>query len=507
MTIDHEYIKALSKKLRRPAKTLCALSVHNDPFYITPGRQRDAEWFAEWWQRLGAGKGMHLRRMHYQLVSQDPPVVMPAGDADDTRYRQIAEPYVNSSKCFGFLITAAGAARYLELVPPEDFEDRRNPANAIGLVPSDDNNGGIWTADDNGPAITALTSDTAMPDLPTMYFTAPKISQRYHIELWCEKSTMDDILMPLKDEYRLNVITGMGEMSQTKCVEFVERAIASGRPVRILYIADFDPAGIAMCVNVARKVEFRLHQIGKLDLDIQVRPIALTQEQCEEYELPRIPNSEDDRRTKGFEQRFGNGRTELDALEALRPGALREIIVGEIERYYDTGLQSEVDEAAREIEQLVDDANEEAHDEHSDDIERLEESWRELTEEHNRRIQEWQESARPVWDAIAASLAGKEPYLEEWEWPRPDNGDEDEDPLFDSSRDYVAQVDRYKAYVRKPTKRKTFSTICPACGTSFEALTHTSKFCRKCQEDRHKEQMRKNNRTCYARKKARAGLA
>jgi hypothetical protein len=38
--------------------------------------------------------------------------------------------------------------------------------------------------------------------------------------------------------------------------------------------------------------------------------------------------------------KYGEGATELDALEALYPGVLRQILVGEIERYIDAGLDS-----------------------------------------------------------------------------------------------------------------------------------------------------------------------
>ena len=46
------------------------------------------------------------------------------------------------------------------------------------------------------------------------------------------------------------------------------------------------------------------------------------------------------------------------------------------------------------------------------------------------------------------------PDLSEIEWPEPNEGDEDPDPLFDSLRDYVEQIDVYKAFQGKPTSRK-----------------------------------------------------
>jgi hypothetical protein len=74
------------------------------------------------------------------------------------------------------------------------------------------------------------------------------------------------------------------------------------------------------------------------ELDIQVRPIVLTHEQCVAYELPRTPIKDTERRAAKFEERFGEGATELDALEALHPGQLQRIVETEVARYYDATL-------------------------------------------------------------------------------------------------------------------------------------------------------------------------
>ena len=94
-----------------------------------------------------------------------------------------------------------------------------------------------------------------------------------------EKTTQNDILLPLCQRYGVNLITGLGELSYTRCVEAALRAKASGLPVRILYLSDFDPGGRSMPVAVARKIEFEL-RTKHPGLDIQVRPIFLTLEQC-----------------------------------------------------------------------------------------------------------------------------------------------------------------------------------------------------------------------------------
>jgi hypothetical protein len=71
------------------------------------------------------------------------------------------------------------------------------------------------------------------------------------------------------------------------------------------------------------------------NLDIQLQPVCLTHDQCVEYRLPRTPIKQSERRGARFEVRYGQGATEVDAFEALHPGALRHILVREIERFYD----------------------------------------------------------------------------------------------------------------------------------------------------------------------------
>ena len=69
----------------------------------------------------------------------------------------------------------------------------------------------------------------------------------------------------------------------------------------------------------------------------------LTEDQCRRYRLPRTPIKETERRKSRFEQRFGVGATELDALEALHPGEMRQIVDTEISRYIDPrGIEEKV---------------------------------------------------------------------------------------------------------------------------------------------------------------------
>ena len=150
---------------------------------------------------------------------------------------------------------------------------------------------------------------------------------------------MNDVLVPLCQRYGINLVTGVGQLSLTHCVALVDCAAASRLPVRVLYVSDFDKQGESMPVAVARKIEFVL-RTERRGFDIQVRPIVLTHEQCIHYRLPRTPAKVVD---AAFEARYGEGVTELDALEALHPGELERILTPEILRYYDDTLDGQID--------------------------------------------------------------------------------------------------------------------------------------------------------------------
>jgi hypothetical protein len=94
----------------------------------------------------------------------------------------------------------------------------------------------------------------------------------------------------------------MGEGSETACRAAIRRAIDAKKPLRILYISDFDPGGRSMPLAVARKIEFWINT-KEIDLDAAVEPLALLPEQVEHYRLPKVPIKETERRSANFEKR------------------------------------------------------------------------------------------------------------------------------------------------------------------------------------------------------------
>jgi hypothetical protein len=442
---DYERIKELGQEMKRSVETLVVLSTVNDPFYIQPGRQASAEWFAKLWEELKCGPGTHIRAVHYRLLSH-------AGGhfiGDDGR------PYLNTDRCYKRLNNASQDARYLGLVPEDHFDDRRNDEPVEYLPDRESGSSTFYVGGAYDGIALDLRLESSLPALPRFLFNPPAINnQRYHVELWCEKTTMNDVLLNLAQQYGLNVITASGEMSITHCWKLIQRALASQRPVRILYISDFDPAGRGMPVACARKIEFFIRR-DKLALDVRLRPVALTPEQCEQYRLPRMP-IKDEARAERFETQYGEGATELDALEALHPGELRRILQREIRRYYDTQLSSRIREAEAEFREQLDDVREEVIGRHSDERDAIEMEHDDLIEQCNDALAQFRELLDQIDDrfqqlqrTIARELREEAPDPDSIEWPEPKEGDEDDDPLFDSMRDYLDQIARYKAHQGK----------------------------------------------------------
>jgi hypothetical protein len=81
-------IKALAKEHGCPLETLLALAKKNDPFYCgAPAHVEKAVWFADVWRSFAHTTAVHVRRVHYQLVSQPDPRMH-----DGT-------PYQNTERC------------------------------------------------------------------------------------------------------------------------------------------------------------------------------------------------------------------------------------------------------------------------------------------------------------------------------------------------------------------------------------------------------------------------
>lgn len=408
--IDYERIKQLAKELGCPVPDLLALARQNDPFYVgTPGARAQAEWFAGVWQAGSFSRGAHLRRLHYWCVSQGG---LRAHDG---------KPYENTEGCWQYLCQASKAARYLGLVDIADVADHKNPDPRIMA----------WYQDEPNARFEVNVPELADPDIWINGRLAggtwktgfnPAAVQPYHLEVWFEKSTMNDVLLPICQQYGANLITGEGEMSITAVYGLVQRLREADKPARIFYGSDFDPAGQSMPRAVARKIEWLLYAEG-LRSDVKLAPLVLTQEQVQEYALPRTPIKDSEQRAARFEQMHGKGAVELDALEALHPGTLAGILEEALSAYYNREAEREARTKERALRQVI------------------RQRVAEITGRYGPQI----EALRSMGEELRAlDVPDLERYEPDPAHPVPDDGALSW--LFDSRRTYLEQIAAYKGY-------------------------------------------------------------
>jgi hypothetical protein len=449
----HADFKALTAGRKRRLEDLVALSPKRDPFCAgSPGQVAKAQWFLGIWQQYVTSALAHLRRIHYLLVSQPDP-----RKADGT-------PYLNTELCWQSLQEASTYARYLGLVDPRRLEDHRNPEPHL---PWD------WDVDRADPAIVwdEDLPQWTLPTIPTdlaadldLDFPEPQLTgydysvatQGYHLEIWVEKSTVNDVLQPLARRYGAVLVTSVGFQSVTSAVQLItKRMQRSGKPTRVFFISDFDPAGDRMPVALSRQIEFWL-RIYAPGADIKLTPLALTREQVQAYQLPRVPIKESDMRKAHFEERHGEGATELDALEALHPGTLARIVRAALDPYLDRTLAQRYGETEDEAQAIAADRWREQTDDLREQLTEIRDAVQPIYAQYQEaleRLQEQLEEALAPWRERLEELGGDTKQAMETfdpdlpDRPQAEAAEEEATPwLYDSQRTYATQLRAYKAH-------------------------------------------------------------
>lgn len=163
-----------------PQKDLLALAPGNDPFALhQPARRRNAEWIAALWEEFGFAHGVHVRRIHYRLVSADPKITRPDG----------AGLYLNTASCWGLLVNATRDARYMGLIPSDAIVDRKAPPpvehfNAAAGGELRIRNSGLWLAE----------PDPDFPDLPALDLDGAGYGPPVLVEIF--EARLERVLLP-----------------------------------------------------------------------------------------------------------------------------------------------------------------------------------------------------------------------------------------------------------------------------------------------------------------------
>ncbi|HWS84565.1 MAG TPA: hypothetical protein VN207_09940 [Ktedonobacteraceae bacterium] len=440
-------------------------------------------WFVEQWRRFKPGATtVHVRGLHYAISA--------LASTPDAVYLPNGTLYDNTDLRWQDLQRAGKYARYLKMIDPEAFEDRRSRDPIV--KPFETGHRSLWvtnsmyTFDDfdlpEFPSFPEFPELPEFPDLPS-YCLSLKGQQRYRLEVWIEKSTQESVIVPVCTKHGVTLVTAQGEISISAMWKAVKRAAQYSERTTtvILYISDFDPAGQSMPVAAARKLEF-LRMMRRSNVNIRLCPIALTHEQCIEYQLPRTPIKASDGKRGGFEHRYGDGATELDALESLHPGELAKLLEQAILRFRDNTVERRVWDKRQEINAELRDIAREVHSEHDmdgleEEYEKAKEALVEIVNEHSRyedaynefeeqydrdvraKFDKWhsnylellQHDVDSAMKAVEDDLEEKMPNVEEYEIPEAAEVPLDDNCLYDSNRDYVPQLAVYKQFAGKFT--------------------------------------------------------
>ena len=135
--------------------------------------------------------------------------------------------------------------------------------------------------------------------------------QPVRVEVWSEKGTVRGVLQPVLDEYGVGfrVMHGFGSATAINDVAQYD----DGRPLKVVYIGDYDPSGLYMSEE---DIPERLSRYG--GDHVSIRRIALRRDDCDA--LGRKPafnvsEKQKDPRAPWFRKNYGRLCWELDAMD------------------------------------------------------------------------------------------------------------------------------------------------------------------------------------------------
>lgn len=170
-------------------------------------------------------------------------------------------------------------------------------------------------------------------------------SQSKYIEIWIEKDALSSLFNRVCKKYCINLVVCKGFSSITFLNNYKTRLnyYTDKQPV-ILYFGDLDPSGLMITESIKKTLT------SKLNINVIVNRIALSQAHVEKYHLPNNPDAlkESDTRAKNYIKEFGHLAVELDS---LRPDILLDIVEKSILQEIDRDLyKNELENQSKEFE-------------------------------------------------------------------------------------------------------------------------------------------------------------
>ena len=130
------------------------------------------------------------------------------------------------------------------------------------------------------------------------YRVDPWAQTDHCVEVWTESRSIAGVIEATCREYAVSLYPSGGFTSLSLGYEAAGQVlqVPGDRPVEIVYIGDYDPAGVLIDQSIMK--ELRRH----LGDDLTLHRIAVTQEQIAQYDLPTKPRKESERRRRDIEE-------------------------------------------------------------------------------------------------------------------------------------------------------------------------------------------------------------
>jgi hypothetical protein len=287
-----------------PARQILAMDRTNDPYFAgAPAHVEAAEWFAEFHRRKVGGRRLHLRALFYIATGEDP---SPITGEPEAVYLPDGQRFTKSYENWVWFLEAAKDGRNMERVDARHILDRKRSRVFNYASPRERSApevqvegpflelpDGIISTHANLRRATAqadaiFTSEYAKRDEPSI------------VEIWTEKDLGEadrPVLENVCSRMRVNLVVGTGVFTISSAYALLERTEHYGLPVRILFLSDFDDAGVHMPISPARHIEFAIRNLNPKP-DIALYHLALKPEQIIEQNIPRkIPTTPSEEKT------------------------------------------------------------------------------------------------------------------------------------------------------------------------------------------------------------------
>jgi len=170
-----------------------------------------------------------------------------------------------------------------------------------------------------------------------------------HIEVWLEKDALTNFIKTVTSKYYITLAPHRGYSSWSYIYDGAQRlreASAEGKKCIVISLGDHDASGIDIYEHLQTAIDY-------FKIDAELKRIALTYEQTQNYNLPSSPLKKADPRAKKYRKLYKDKVWEIDALE---PRTLLKILEDEIKTYirwkmWDAVIE-ENEEAKRETKRL-----------------------------------------------------------------------------------------------------------------------------------------------------------